>query len=43
MEIETIETLHFLTQELQNKYKIKDIDLHDIYLILENNRRGNNG
>ena len=37
-ENEQIETLHFLIQELQNKYKITDQDLHDCYLILENSR-----
>lgn len=38
MSKKSIEALHFLIQELQNKYNIKDVDVMDCYLILENER-----
>ena len=39
MSKEHIEALHFLIQELQNQYSIKDEDVMDCFLILENQRR----
>ena len=38
MEKNQIEALHFLLQELQDKYKITDQDIYDCFLILENAR-----